>query len=236
MYKAQSEGPIRLSEGNASCSVETEISVGGFENDWLMVRYEIKDKKARVGYIPPEYSKKLKAKANASKLAFVSIPLKLGEKTDITDNPRSNTTPFGTLPKGTEITVLGKYTYTGNWWYVETTLNEKLTRGFINREEAVLRVDGKTYDGIEALGFPAVSPMNTEKIGMITVRGSEDDAMIVRKHSNTSATMVARVYGGETYPCYGEEMGGNDRPWYYIWVDGVWGWFSSGISTFSADE
>ena len=71
---------------------------------------------------------------------------------------------------------------------------------------------------------------------MITVRGSEDDAMIVRKHSNTSATMVARVYGGETYPCYGEEMGGNDRPWYYIWVDGVWGWFSSGISTFSADE
>ena len=57
VYTAPSEESIRLSEGNASCSVETEISVGGFENDWLMVRYEIKDKKARVGYIPPEYLK-----------------------------------------------------------------------------------------------------------------------------------------------------------------------------------
>ena len=45
-------------------------------------------------------------------------------------------------------------------------MNERLTRGFINRDAAVLRVDGKTYDGIEALGFPAVSPMKTEKIGM----------------------------------------------------------------------
>lgn len=234
VYTAPSEDSLRLFDGNATCNVETEISVGGFENDWLMVRYEFKDKKAGVGYIPPAYSKKLKAKA--SRLAFVSIPLTLTENIEITDNPRSNTTPFGTLTEGTEVTILGKYTYTGNWWYVETMLNGKVTRGFINRSEAALLVDGKTYRGIEELGFPAISPMNTEKMGMITVRGREDEAMIVRKYSNTNATMVARVYGGDTYPCYGEEMGGNDRPWYYIWVDGVWGWFSSGIATFSADE
>lgn len=234
IYTAPSENSLRLADGNAVCNVETEISVGGVENGWLMVRCEIKDKKARVGYIPPEYSKHLKA--NVSKLAFDSITVKLADSIDITDNPRSNSTPFGTLQKETDITVLGKYTYTGNWWYVETVLNGKQTRGFIKRDEAALRIDGKVYTGNEELGFPAVSPMNTTQTGMITVQGKEDDAMIVRKHSNTNATMVARVYGGESFPCYGEEMGANDRPWYYIWVDGVWGWFSSGIATFSADR
>ena len=234
VYTAPSEDSLRLADGNAVVNVETEISVGGVENGWLMVRCEIKDKKARVGYIPPEYSKRLKA--NTSKTAFVSIPVKLAAGIDITDNPRSNSTPFGSLPKGTEVTILGKYTYTGNWWYVETKLNDRLTRGFINRSEAALKIDGKVYTGNDELGFPAVSPMNTTKVGMITVQGKEDDAMIVRKRSNINATMVARVYGGETFPCYGEEMGANDRPWYYIWVDGVWGWFSSGIATFSADE
>ena len=234
VYTAPSEDSLRLADGNAVVNVETEISVGGVENGWLMVRCEIKDKKARVGYIPPEYSKRLKA--NVSKLAFDSIPVKLAASIDITDNPRSNSTPFGTLPKGTEVTVLGKYTYTGNWWYVETKLNERLTRGFINRSEAKLKIDGKVYTGNEELGFPAVSPMDTTKVGMITVQGKENDAMIVRKHANINATMVARVYGGETFPCYGEKMGANDRPWYYIWVDGVWGWFSSGIATLDADN
>ena len=234
IYTAPSEDSLRLSDGNAVCNVETEISVGGVENGWLMVRCEIKDKKARVGYIPPEYSKHLKA--NISKLAFDSIPVKLAASIDITDNPRSNSTPFGTLPKGTDITVLGKYTYTGNWWYVETTLNDRLTRGFINRSEASLKIDGKVYTGNEELGFPAVSPMNTTQTGLITVQGKEDDAMIVRKHNNTNAVMVARVYGEETFPCYGEKAGANERPWYYIWVDGVWGWLSSGIAIFSADN
>ena len=234
VYTAPSEDSLRLSDGNAVCNVEAEISVGGYENNWLMVRCEIKDKKARVGYIPPQYSRHLNARV--SKLAFDAIPVKLAEDADITDNPRSNSTPFGTLKGGTDITVLGKYTYTGNWWYVETTLDGKLTRGFINRSEAALEIDGRTYAGNDALGYPALSPMNTARVGMITIRGNEDDAMIVRKRANTNASMVARVYGGETFPCYGEEKGANDRPWYYIWVDGVWGWFSSGIATFSADN
>ena len=90
------------------------------------MRVLILDKKVRVGYIPPRQSKALIA--NISKITFDAVPVQLDEAIDITDNPRDNSTPYGTLPAGTEVTVLAKYTYTGNWWYVETTLNGKLTR------------------------------------------------------------------------------------------------------------
>ena len=116
-----------------------------------------------------------------------------------------------TLPKGTDITVLGKYTYTGNWWYVETKLNDRLTRGFIDRDWAALKIDGKVYTGNEELGFPALSPRNTAKTGMITVNGNSDDAMIVRRRSDPESSMVARIYG-------------------------VWGWISSGHSQYTAND
>ena len=234
VYTAPSEDSVRLSDGKAECNVETEISVGGYVGSWLMVRCELKDGKARVGYIPPKYCKALKA--NISKLVFDSITVKLASGIDITDNPRSNSTPFGTLPKGTEITILGKYTYTGNWWYVETMLNDRLTRGFIDRDFAALKIDGKVYTGNEELGFPALSPLDTIKTGMITVDGNPDEAMIVRRRANPDSSMVARIYGGDSYPCYAEAIGSTEKPWYYIWVDGVWGWFSSGHSQYTADN
>ena len=88
------------------------------------------------------------------------------------------------------------------------------------------------YHGNEELGFPAVSPENTQQIGMLTVNGTADDAMIVRKKAGPKFKMVARVYGGESFPCYGTQQLKN-YTWYYIWVDGVWGWFSGGNSTFA---
>ena len=234
VYTAPSEDSIRLADGKATCNVEIGISVAGYVDGWLMIRCDLKDGKARVGYIPPKDCKALKA--NISKMTFVNIPVKLAQSIDITDNPRSNSTPFGTLPKGTEVTILGKYTYTGNWWYVETKLNDRLTRGFIDRDFAALKIDGKVYTGNEELGFPAVSPMNTTKAGMITVNGNADEAMIVRRRSDPNSSMVARVYGSESYPCYGEETGSTEKTWYYIWVDGVWGWISSGHSEFTAND
>ncbi len=226
VYTAPSLDSIRLADGKANCDTSAETAVAGYVDGWLMVRYEIKDKKARVGYIPPNYAGR--CKANISKLEFGSIPAQTAEEVTITDNPRSNSTPFGTLPADTDLTILGKYTYTGNWWYVETRLDGQLTRGFIDRNEAAIRVDGEVYHGNAELGIPVRSPENTEKIGTVTVLGTPEDAMIVRRHADRESPMVARVYGGETFPCYGEENGEGDRVWYRIWVDGVWGWFSSG--------
>ena len=235
VYTAPSEDSLRLADGKAHCDVESEIAVAGHVDRWLLVRYEIgkkeeKDRQVRVGYIPPKYSRGYKS--GAGKLAFDSIPVQLAADAEITDNPRHNSTPFGTLKEGTDITILGKYTYTGNWWYIETTLDGQLTRGFINRSEAALLVDGDVYHGNEELGFPVTSPENTQQIGTLTVNGTPDDALIVRQKAGAKHKMVARVYGGESFPCYGSEQQSN-YTWFYIWVDGVWGWFSGGNSTFT---
>ena len=234
VYTAPSEDSLRLGDEKASCNVASETAVAGYVNGWLMVRYEIKDKKVRVGYIPPRYARA--CEANIGRINFDSIPAQTAEEITITDNPRDNSEPFGTLPADTELTILGKYTYTGNWWYVETTLNGQLTRGFIDRNEAAIRVDGEVYRGNQELGIPVKSPEGTEKIGTITVKGSDDNAWIVRQHSTRDSNMVARVYGGESFPCYGQETGGYGRVWYYIWVDGVWGWFSSTNATLAEGE
>ncbi len=239
VYTAPDERSLRLADGKASCNAASEIAVAGYVNGWLMVRYEIgkksdKDRKVRVGYIPPKYSKSYKT--GRGEIQFNSIPVTLAEQIEITDNPRHNSTPFGILPANAQITILAKYTYSGNWWYVETRLDGVLTRGFINRSKAAITVDGETYHGNEELGFPTASPENGRHIGMITVNGSEKDAMIVRKHADTGSAMVARVYGKESFPCYGSQTLKNGREWYYIWVDGVWGWFSGGASTFKPAE
>ena len=234
VYTAPDENSLRLADGKASCSLESEIAVAGHADSWLMVRYEIgkkdeKDKKVRVGYIPPKYAKASKSKTG--NISFDAISSALAEDTEITDNPRHNSTPFGTLPAGTEITILAKYTYSGNWWYVETELDGIKTRGFIDRSKAGIIIDGVTYHGNEELGVPVASPENTDRIGTVTVSGTEEDAVIVRKDAGTDSAMVARVYGKESYPCYGSRTLKNEKVWYYIWVDGVWGWVSGGLST-----
>ena len=239
VYTAPSKDSLRLADGKASCSVETEIAVAGHVNSWLLVRYELgkkgdKDREVRVGYIPPENSKKLKS--GRGNIEFDSISVQLAEDITITDNPRHNSKPFGTLSAGSEMIILGKYTYSGNWWYIEATLDGQLTRGFIKRSEAALLVDGIVYHGNEELGFPAASPEDSQQIGMVTIKGTAENAMKVREHATTDSKMVARVFGGESFPCYGIDTLNNGKQWYYIWVDGVWGWFSAGASVFEAAE
>ena len=236
VYTAPDENSLRLADGKASCSLESEIAVAGHVNNWLMVRYEIgkkddKDKKVRVGYIPPKYARGCKSKTGD--INFDAFPVTLAEDTDISDNPRHNSTPFGTLAAGAEVTILAKYTYSGNWWYVEAELDGTKTRGFIDRSKAGIIIDGVTYYGNEELGVPVMSPENTAQVGTVTIGGTEEDAVIVRKNAGTNQTMVARVYGGDIFPCYGSQTLKNEKVWYYIWVDGVWGWVSGGLSAFS---
>ena len=233
VYTAPSTDSIRLADGTAHCDTTSEIAVAGYDNGWLMVRYDIKDKKARVGYIEPKYSRGLQA--DVGKMQFISVPVTVTEATEITDNPRDNSTPFGTLPADSVVTILGKYEYSGNWWYVETTLDGRLTRGFIDRDTTAILVDGTVYHGFMELGVPVLSPEGKEQQGFITVNGTEDDAYILRERPTRDSKMKARVYGKEVFPVYGSEEGNGGRIWYYIWVDGVWGWFSSANATFAGE-
>ena len=232
VYTAPSKDSLRLADGKARVDVSGEVSVAGYDHGWLLIRYEIKDKKARVGYIL--HSKDM-LHPDVGKISFNAVPAQLVEETEITDNPRSNSTPFGTLPAGSDITILAKYTYTGNWWYIEAENAGKQMRGFIDRSATPILVDGTVYNGNTELGFPAVSPGGGEQIGMVLIGGDGDNARIVRKRPDPDSDMVARVYSGDVFPCYGTEIGSTWKEWYQIWVDGVWGWYSSGSSTLIED-
>jgi len=232
VYSAPSEDAYRAAEGKASCDTNAEISVAGFDaSGWLMVRYDIKKNVRRIGYIPPKYVKGYKA--DVSKINFDDIIVEAAADLAVTDNPNNDDVGFATIAAGEQFHILGKYTYTGNWWYVECTVNGQTARGFINRNNSAIKIDGKVYTSNKEIGYPAESPKGTVKNGIVKV--TKDGACIVRRKPDADSAMVARVYGGDSYPCYGSEKASNGRDWYYIWDDGVWGFISSGVSAYEAE-
>ena len=233
VYSAPYDSAYRLANGKAEVNTNAKMSVGGYDaTGWLMVRYETNNGNYRVGYIPPKYIKGYKA--DVSLLKFETIKVEAAEIIYVTDNPMINYSAFAKLSIGETFTILGKYTYYGNWWYIECTVDGKPARGFIDRSNSAIRIDGEVYRSNKDLGFPANSPLDTPHIGTVTITGT--DAVIVRRRADPDAAMVARVHGGEQFPCYGTKTGTTRKSWYYIWDDGVWGWVSSGYSTLAEGE
>ena len=229
VYTAPSADSLRLADGKAWCNPAGELSVGGHtENGWLLVRYKVPepDKYTRVGYVPPRYISGIKTGVGG--LDFVHIAVKAAEEIYITDDLEEQSPAFGKLEAGDDFVILAKYTYYGNWWYIEATVEGKTARGFISRGTAAIEVDGKVYHGNLELGIPEKSPQGTEKIGTVNVTHAEPT--IVHSEPDPDKKMVARVYQGDSFPCYGKETGSTRKDWYYIWIDGVWGWISSGRS------
>lgn len=232
VYTAPSEDSLRLADGKAWCNPSGELSVGGYaENGWLLVRYKTPEEYSRVGYVPSRYLNGIKTGVGG--LDFTRITVKAAEEIYITDDLYEKQPAFGKLEAGDSFDILAKYTYYGNWWYIETTVDGKTARGFINRGTAAIEVDGRVYHGNAELGIPEKSPMNTAKSGTVTV--TNPDVTIVHSEPDPDKKMVARVFQGDTFPCYGIATGSTKKEWYYIWIDGVWGWISSGRSEYAAD-
>lgn len=232
VYTAPSEDSLRLADGKAWCNPSGEMSVGGHTEDgWLLVRYKTPEEYSRVGYVPPRYISGVKTGVGG--LDFDRITVKAAEEITITDDLDEKLPPFGKLETGDSFDILAKYTYYGNWWYIEATVDGKTARGFINRGTADIEVEGRVYHGNAELGTPEKSPWGTEKMGTVTV--TDPQATIVHSEPDPNKKMVARVFQGDTFPCYGVETGSTKKDWYYIWVDGVWGWISSGRAEFTAD-
>lgn len=233
VYSAPSESAWRAANGKAACDTNDKMSVGGFDQTgWLMVRYETNNGNTRVGYIPPRYVKGYRA--DVMRLDFDYIPVEAAETIYVTDNPMLQASAFAQLDPGEEFHLLAKYTYYGNWWYIECTVDGQLARGFIDREVSKFKVDGEVYTP----QVPARSPLGTERTGTVRVlpAGNAKEGKIVRRDSTINSDMVARVFAGEEYPCYASKKGYGNMDWHYIWIDGVWGWIASGISEFMPEQ
>ena len=156
---------------------------------------------------------------------FSPVPVRAAEEIWVTDNPRGTETSaafFARLDAGEDFLILGKYTYTGNWWYIECTVDGQTARGFIDRDTSAFIADGVEYRSYKDLGIPGRSPAGTEPSGVVTVVYEEN--CIVRRGTSVESAMVARAHPGDQYPYY--QVSGE---WYRVWIDGVWGWIHSSL-------
>ena len=233
VYSAPSVDAFRANNGKAACGTDEHIDEAGYDaSGWLLVRYETNNGACRVGYIPPKYVKGFKSPMPTPQFDY--IPVTADDIVYVSDNPLLNSSYFATLEPGETFYILGKYTYIGDWWYIECTVDNQLARGFINRETSSFILGDQTINKDTYVPEAVLSPLGTEKIGTLTVGYGTDGAhKTIRQDADPDSKQLALVSPGEKYPCYAEKKGTNGKPWYYIWIEkeSVWGWISSGVST-----
>lgn len=241
VYTAPSESAFSCADGKASCFTDAYMSETGFDiTGWLLVRYETNNGGTRVGYIPPKYVRGFKSVMPTPKFDFV--PVIAADSIYVTDNPLLPGSAFAILAPGESFYILGKYTYYGNWWYIECTIDGQMARGFIDRGGSSFYLGSDYSVGLyqepvnqQSLGNPSVSPLGTSQIGNIIVNsGSTGSRKIVREKPDPNSRQVTVVYPSRSYPCYATQQGSTGKVWYYIWIesDSAWAWISSGYATF----
>lgn len=240
VYTAPSEKALRFANNRQACDTNKELYEAGYcEEGWLLVRYDPGNGRIRVGYIAPQYIKGFKSKMG--KRTFDYIPVVAGGPIQVWDNPLKSGTPFAEFSAGESFAVLGKYTYHGNWWYIECTAEGKTARGFIDREISALSPGSNVADStdqapvtLQTLGTPSKSPLGTEQIGTVTVNGNKgDERKQVHQDADPQSKQVTVAYPTQQYPCYAEKTGTDGKTFYYIFVeeDSTWGWLHSGYAT-----
>lgn len=131
VYTAPSLNAYRANNGKALCSTDKPFFIAGFNAEgWLLVRYSTNNGSTRVGYIPPSYLKKF---SSSKRINFSYVQTTAASTLYVTDNPMNNYSAFAVLDAGETYYILASYTYYGNWWYIECTVDGQVARGFIEK-------------------------------------------------------------------------------------------------------
>ena len=240
VYTAPSENSLRLANRYLEVDTNQDIFEAGYsEEGWLLVRFVSSAGKTRVGYIPPKYLKKFKS--SMSRRVFNSIPVVAADTISVMDNPVKPADTVAELAAGDSFVILAKYTYHGNWWYIECAAADgKITRGFIDRTTSGMypgnHAAGSTDQApvtFDTLGTPRKSPLGTEQTGEILVNGAAgEERKKVHQDADPEGRWVTVVYPARQYPCYGTRDA-KGATWYYVFVeeDSTWGWVRSTFCT-----
>ena len=225
VYTAPFEDALRLGNRWLECDTNHDLYEAGYtEEGWLLVRFTSSAGNVRVGYIPPRFLKGFKSSMSARKFSY--IPVTAADTIPVIDNPVKAGETITELAEGDSFAILAKYTYHGNWWYIECNVNGKTARGFIDRENSGFIPGGdggepvtRTPVTMETLGTPSKSPLGTEQSGEILVNGSKgDERKKVHKDADPEGKWVSVVYPTRQYPCYGtRDVKG--VTWYYVFVE-----------------
>ena len=235
VYSAPSYYAYRAANGRAYCNTDYRIGTAGRDaTGWLMVRYEASDGRHRVGYIPPRDVYGFETTMPTPRYDY--IPATAAGAIYVSDNLTYGSW-YARLDEGEPFRILGKFTYSGSWWYIEFMLQGQVSRGFISRDEsAFTRGGGSTVYTMANLGDPAASPRGTARLGV--VRPHEGERKNVRQQPDISSKQITVAYNGREYACYDVAPGSGHIDWYYIFVesDSKWGWIASGPADLVRDE
>lgn len=233
VYSAPSNESYRGGkDNNAGFNTNSDRGIGtaGYTaSGWLMITYQLASGGHRVGYVPPTKCKGFRTPISLPQ--FDRIPAVAAAPIIVYESHYGDNDSF-MINEGDTFYVLGKYTYYGDWWYVEFTLNGLQSRGFIDRKASQFYVDD-IFVVKEELPEPTVSPLGTGKIGMVTIDKTDLDKVNTRQQPDPKSGLITAAYWGRSYPCYGEKNGTTGKPWYYIFIEeaSAFCWVSSGHGT-----
>ncbi len=129
VYSAPATGSWRGANGKAMVNTNGALYVAGWENNWLLLMYETNNGSVRVGYV--DTAKVRGGIPYAPDLSFAYDQATVTKRCTLTDDPARTGSAITTLREGTAVTWLSRFYNNSAWDYVETTVNGKVARGFI---------------------------------------------------------------------------------------------------------
>ena len=129
VYSAPATGSWRGANGKAMVNTNGALYVAGWENNWLLLMYETNNGSVRVGYV--DTAKVRGGIPYAPDLSFAYDKATVTKRCTLTDDPARTGSAITTLREGTAVTWLSRFYNNSAWDYVETTVNGKVARGFI---------------------------------------------------------------------------------------------------------
>ncbi|MBP3524719.1 MAG: hypothetical protein J6M56_14310 [Clostridia bacterium] len=142
VYSGPGENYYRCADGKASVSTDGDVLCAGRIGKWMMIEYWKNDEKTpRVGYIDSE---KLKNVPDCNEIHFESIPVFMWSNTYLMDAPTKNSDCIAMLEARYPATLLAWHAdnhgeawmdaWSGfkGWAYIETVVDGKPVRGFID--------------------------------------------------------------------------------------------------------
>ena len=126
VYSAPSSDAYK--DEGASVTTNSDVNIYGSVGDWVLVGYNIRGSKGRIGYVKNSVDVNIK---NSPELTFSSVSVPLTKDTQLTDDPLFSTRALCDLKKGDNVIVLAFMQ--GNWAYVESTYKNKQIRGFVQQ-------------------------------------------------------------------------------------------------------
>lgn len=131
VYSAPSQRSYRANNNKAMTNTNGAIWAAGWENNWLLIFYELNNGGLRVGYVD---GNSIKGSIDMSaRLQFAFDQVAVLNTCRLTDDPLQSNATIDTLNAGDTVTYLTTVINQNGqaWDYIETTVEGKTTRGFL---------------------------------------------------------------------------------------------------------